>query len=379
MADLWQAVREAFWSENFWLPEYLTWADMKNNDPSIYKPQTADLINPVYLCFVICGIRIVFERCVDAVVSRRFKLRSRVRKAPANPTLEAQYLTAKSPSPDTLQVGGACEGKSPSPDTLQVGAACEGKSPSPVTLQVGAACEGKSPSPDTLQVGAACEGKSPSPDTLQVGAACEGKSPSPDTLQVGAACEGKSPSPDTLQVGAACEGKSPSPDTLQVGAACEGKSPSPDTLQVGAACEGKSPSPDTLQVGAACEGKSPSPDTLQVGAACEGKSPSPDKLQVGAACEGKSPSPDTAVWTTTTDAQRDDALASTPGAERQRRRTKVWPYASEPYAEQGAHACPESDQGHHLDPCVGSVTHCVMPNISRVSRNLVVVADANTS
>ncbi|KAL8586046.1 hypothetical protein ACOMHN_023689 [Nucella lapillus] len=29
--------------------------------------------------------------------------------------------------------------------------------------------------------------------------------------------------------------------------------------------------------------------------------------------------------------------------------------------------------------CVGSVTHCVMPNISRVSRNLVVAADANTS
>ncbi|KAL8623114.1 hypothetical protein ACOMHN_065024 [Nucella lapillus] len=29
--------------------------------------------------------------------------------------------------------------------------------------------------------------------------------------------------------------------------------------------------------------------------------------------------------------------------------------------------------------CVGSVTHCAMLNISRVSRNLVVVADANTS
>ncbi|XP_076435445.1 ceramide synthase 5-like [Babylonia areolata] len=76
---------------------------MKNNDPSIYKPQLADLINPVYMCFVICGIRFVFERCVALAVSRRYKLRSKARKAARNPILEAQYHKGKCPSTETME------------------------------------------------------------------------------------------------------------------------------------------------------------------------------------------------------------------------------------------------------------------------------------
>ncbi|KAL8586998.1 hypothetical protein ACOMHN_023388 [Nucella lapillus] len=102
-SSLWALSCRLFWSESVWLPEHLSWDSMKNRNPNIYKPQLADLMTPVYMCAVICIIRIIFERFVEGIVGRLYKLRSTVRKAPQIPLLEKEYSHVKSPSDETLQ------------------------------------------------------------------------------------------------------------------------------------------------------------------------------------------------------------------------------------------------------------------------------------
>ncbi|KAK7110426.1 ceramide synthase 5-like [Littorina saxatilis] len=103
MADLIEAVRRTFWSEKFWLPDEMSWESMKNHNPNIYKPQLTDLWSPVYLCLFICIIRIIFERCVAAVVGRLYNLRSKVKRAPANPIMEKAYTKYKVPDQQLLE------------------------------------------------------------------------------------------------------------------------------------------------------------------------------------------------------------------------------------------------------------------------------------
>ena len=63
MADLWSTVYDSFWSEAFWLPENMTWNDMYAYvRPGVAIPQVSDMLYPVYWCFAVCIIRIIFEK-----------------------------------------------------------------------------------------------------------------------------------------------------------------------------------------------------------------------------------------------------------------------------------------------------------------------------
>lgn len=51
-----------FWSEWFWLPEGVTWDDLKSEESDKYQPQVKDLSIVLYLAIFVFLIRKILER-----------------------------------------------------------------------------------------------------------------------------------------------------------------------------------------------------------------------------------------------------------------------------------------------------------------------------
>lgn len=51
-----------FWSEDFWLPHNVSWADLANPPPGVEYPQAVHLLNAFPLALGIFALRMFFER-----------------------------------------------------------------------------------------------------------------------------------------------------------------------------------------------------------------------------------------------------------------------------------------------------------------------------
>ncbi|CAG2201557.1 CERS5_6 [Mytilus edulis] len=92
-----------FWSEWFWLPEGVTWDDLKSEESDKYQPQVKDLRLVLYLAIFVFLIRKILERFLFTKIGEYFCIRDRVpKKAPKNTICEESYKIRKFPKEDAL-------------------------------------------------------------------------------------------------------------------------------------------------------------------------------------------------------------------------------------------------------------------------------------
>ncbi|OWF56267.1 Ceramide synthase 5 [Mizuhopecten yessoensis] len=100
-----QALRDWFWDEKFWLLSNATWDDFENPPPGVYYPLERHILLPSLLIGVLLiGIRLAYERLLvipfALYMGLTFKKHYAVEK---NPSLEAVYATDKYPEQDQVQ------------------------------------------------------------------------------------------------------------------------------------------------------------------------------------------------------------------------------------------------------------------------------------
>ena len=61
MAEIYDWLSEWFWSEYFWLPSPVTWADLQRNGTAFY-PDTNDMLIPIPMAAGLFVIRLLWER-----------------------------------------------------------------------------------------------------------------------------------------------------------------------------------------------------------------------------------------------------------------------------------------------------------------------------
>lgn len=85
---MWDTVYHTFWSEWFWLPNNITWADVTSNDVHKFPERMWLLGPPIFCAIVLIPVRILIERYVWAPIGRHYGLRNTKRRPEHNVTLE---------------------------------------------------------------------------------------------------------------------------------------------------------------------------------------------------------------------------------------------------------------------------------------------------
>ena len=96
----WRAAREAFWSEDFWLPPNVTWAELDpatTSAPHVRFCNFGDLAYPLVMCWALLAFRFALERFVFRAVGISMGLpdRSKRSRPPKNDVLEAEFLSGR--------------------------------------------------------------------------------------------------------------------------------------------------------------------------------------------------------------------------------------------------------------------------------------------
>lgn len=95
-----------FWSERFWLPHNVTWADLADNSPGVDYPKPGHLFTALPLALGIFGVRILFERFIASACARSLHIHPGVgRRAQPNAVLE-KVFTSITKNPDTRHLDG---------------------------------------------------------------------------------------------------------------------------------------------------------------------------------------------------------------------------------------------------------------------------------
>uniref|UniRef100_A0A8C6T3E8 Ceramide synthase 5 n=1 Tax=Neogobius melanostomus TaxID=47308 RepID=A0A8C6T3E8_9GOBI len=95
-----------FWSERFWLPHNVTWADLSEQAPGVEYPKPAHLFTALPLALGIFGVRILFERFIASACARSLHIHPGVgRRAQPNAVLE-KVFTSITKNPDTRHLDG---------------------------------------------------------------------------------------------------------------------------------------------------------------------------------------------------------------------------------------------------------------------------------
>ncbi|KAF5908865.1 ceramide synthase 5, partial [Clarias magur] len=95
-----------FWSEDFWLPHNVSWADLAKPAPGVEYPRAGHLLNAFPLALGIFAVRIFFERFIAGTCAHILHIQAEVsRRAQANPVLE-KVFTSVSKCPDARQLDG---------------------------------------------------------------------------------------------------------------------------------------------------------------------------------------------------------------------------------------------------------------------------------
>ena len=99
MVAYFDAVAEAFWDEDFWLPPNVTWALLDQRTSPLQFPfcQYRDLAFPLVMCWAMLAAKFVFENVVFRAVGRYAGLPERNRRTmpPTNEVLEAEYQSGR--------------------------------------------------------------------------------------------------------------------------------------------------------------------------------------------------------------------------------------------------------------------------------------------
>ncbi|XP_070696182.1 ceramide synthase 5-like [Pempheris klunzingeri] len=93
------------WSERFWLPENVSWADLERPPPGVEYPRLGDLLCALPLAAGVFLLRLLFERLVAKPCAHILQIQAGVpRRAQPNDVLEKVYQSKT--SPDTRQLEG---------------------------------------------------------------------------------------------------------------------------------------------------------------------------------------------------------------------------------------------------------------------------------
>ncbi|XP_060931037.1 ceramide synthase 5-like [Limanda limanda] len=94
-----------FWSDRFWLPENVTWADLEHPPPGEEYPRAGDVLYALPLSAGVFLLRLLFERLVAKPCAHILQIQAGVpRQALPSAALEKLYLSKT--NPDTRQLEG---------------------------------------------------------------------------------------------------------------------------------------------------------------------------------------------------------------------------------------------------------------------------------
>ncbi|CAL8259128.1 ceramide synthase 5 [Gadus morhua] len=93
------------WSERFWLPENVTWADLEHPPPGVEYPRIGQIVYAIPLAFGVLFLRLLFERLVAKPCAQILHIQADVSRPPqSNAVLEKVYGSRT--SPDEKQLAG---------------------------------------------------------------------------------------------------------------------------------------------------------------------------------------------------------------------------------------------------------------------------------
>ncbi|XP_077457407.1 ceramide synthase 5-like [Stigmatopora argus] len=93
-----------FWSERFWLPENVSWADLEHPPPGVEYPRVGDILYALPLAVGVFALRILFERLVAKPCAHILQIQAGVhRQAQSNAVLERVYLSKTCPDAKQLE------------------------------------------------------------------------------------------------------------------------------------------------------------------------------------------------------------------------------------------------------------------------------------
>uniref|UniRef100_A0A667Y0S6 Ceramide synthase 5 n=1 Tax=Myripristis murdjan TaxID=586833 RepID=A0A667Y0S6_9TELE len=93
------------WSEWFWLPENVTWADLEHPPPGVEYPRVGHILCALPLALCVLILRLIFERLVAKPCARILQIQAGVsRQAQPNAVLERVYKSMT--CPDSRQLEG---------------------------------------------------------------------------------------------------------------------------------------------------------------------------------------------------------------------------------------------------------------------------------
>ncbi|XP_051282612.1 ceramide synthase 5 [Dicentrarchus labrax] len=99
------SISDWIWSERFWLPENVSWADLERPPPGVEYPRLGDILYALPLAVAVFLLRQLFERLVAKPCAHILQIQAGVpRRAQPNDVLERVYQS-KTP-PDTRQLEG---------------------------------------------------------------------------------------------------------------------------------------------------------------------------------------------------------------------------------------------------------------------------------
>ncbi|XP_075883203.1 ceramide synthase 5-like [Nelusetta ayraudi] len=99
------SISDWLWSERFWFPENVTWADLESPPPGVEYPRLRHLHSAVPLAFALFILRVLFERLVAKPCARLLQIQEGVpRRVQRNDVLERVHNSKT--CPDTKQLEG---------------------------------------------------------------------------------------------------------------------------------------------------------------------------------------------------------------------------------------------------------------------------------
>ncbi|XP_055788136.1 ceramide synthase 5-like [Salvelinus fontinalis] len=94
-----------FWSESFWLPPNVTWAELEHPPPGEEYPRADQLLSCLPLAFGVLAVRVLFERLVAKPCANILQIQAgESRRAQPNAVLERVFTSTT--SPDSRRVEG---------------------------------------------------------------------------------------------------------------------------------------------------------------------------------------------------------------------------------------------------------------------------------
>ncbi|XP_061534611.1 ceramide synthase 5-like [Phycodurus eques] len=93
-----------FWSDRFWLPENVSWADLEHPPPGVEYPRVGDILYALPLAVGVFVLRILFERLVAKPCAHILQIQAGVhRQVQPNAVLERVYLSKTCPDAKKLE------------------------------------------------------------------------------------------------------------------------------------------------------------------------------------------------------------------------------------------------------------------------------------